>query len=412
MPDHTSLGVHVEEVAYGIHLVAGVATSTAVIVGATAKGPWDEARVVTSFGEYQRLFGARVEDDDAMGWAAWAFFEQGGQRLAVLRIGERSWWSRAWRAFGRFFRFAPRAEAELPSLEHYRAAFEAGLPGAEEASILLLPGQRALADGRTNEVLAAAVAHCEASSARVLIFDLPGGRAFASAADLAALSLPDSSFAVTYHPWLVVSDPLPSLDGAPAGSGTRRLPPSAALAGIWARTDQARGVWKAPAGTSAQLRGASDLEFALDMHSAGELNQAGVNPLMDLPGIGRVVWGTRTRAASSGTEWKYVNVRRLAIFLERSIQQGSQWAVFEPNDEPLWTKLRQQIEHFLNGVWRAGGLQGAKPEEAYFARCGRGHTMAQADVDAGRLIIEVGFAPLKPAEFIILHVQHQIADPD
>ncbi len=177
----------------------------------------------------------------------------------------------------------------------------------------------------------------------------------------------------------------------------------------WSKIDGKRGVWKAPAGVETQLTGASGLEFQVEDGEQDQLNPKGVNAIRTLPGFGSVIWGARTLATNAVPEWRYVPVRRTAIFIEQSVYKGIQWAVFEPNDHPLWSSLRANIGQFMNGLFRAGAFQGAKADDAYFVRCGLGDTMTQADIDRGQVIVIVGFAPLKPAEFVIVRIQQKVS---
>jgi phage tail sheath protein FI len=183
------------------------------------------------------------------------------------------------------------------------------------------------------------------------------------------------------------------------------LPPSGYVAGLYARIDGSRGVWKAPAGVEASLNGVSALTANLTDTQQGTLNPINVNVLrrFDLAGI--VSWGART--VTSDPEWKYVPVRRTAIMIRRSIYDGIQWAVFEPNDARLWASLRTNVGAFMNSLFRAGAFQGEKANDAYFVRCGLGDTMVQDDIDRGQVIVLVGFAPLKPAEFVIVRIQQK-----
>lgn len=185
--------------------------------------------------------------------------------------------------------------------------------------------------------------------------------------------------------------------------------PSGAVAGVFARTDAQRGVWKAPAGLDATLSGVPALEVNLTDDENGELNVLGLNCLRAFPIAGRVVWGARTlRGADQlADEWKYVPVRRTALFIEESLYRGTQWVVFEPNDEPLWAQIRLNVGAFMNGLFRRGAFQGKTPDEAYFVRCDD-ETTTQNDIDLGVVNILVGFAPLKPAEFVVIKLQ-QIA---
>jgi phage tail sheath protein FI len=194
---------------------------------------------------------------------------------------------------------------------------------------------------------------------------------------------------------LLIRDPLTDAD--------TNCPPSGHVAGIYARTDIERGVHKAPA--NEVIRGITGLARLVNHGQQEILNPSpvNINVLRDFRASGRGyrVWGAR--CITSDSDWKYVPVRRLFIFLEESIDEGTQWVVFEPNDEPLWARVRASVSAFLRTVWRDGGLQGATPEQAYFVQCDRS-TMSQADIDNGRLIMRIGVAPVKPAEFVIFRI--------
>jgi len=181
------------------------------------------------------------------------------------------------------------------------------------------------------------------------------------------------------------------------------------VAGVMARTDATRGVWKAPAGLDATLSGVPELSVPLTDAEIGLLNPLGVNCLRAMPGAGRLVWGSRTMRGADlfADEWKYIPVRRTALFLEESLFRGTQWVVFEPNDEPLWAQIRLNLGTFMNNLFRQGAFQGSTPREAYFVKCDK-ETTTQADIDLGIVNIHVGFAPLKPAEFVVIRLQ-QIA---
>jgi hypothetical protein len=182
--------------------------------------------------------------------------------------------------------------------------------------------------------------------------------------------------------------------------------PSGAVAGIFARTDAQRGVWKAPAGMEATLRGVPKLSVSLTDAENGELNKLGVNCLRAFPVFGRIVWGTRTLQGADilASEWKYIPVRRLALFIEESLYRGTHWVVFEPNDEPLWAQIRLNVGAFMHNLFRQGAFQGISPREAYFVKCDN-ETTTQNDINLGIVNILVGFAPLKPAEFVIIKIQ-------
>ena len=201
----------------------------------------------------------------------------------------------------------------------------------------------------------------------------------------------DTTYAAFYFPWIKIFDPRTNQD--------YRIPPSGHVAGIYAKTDVERGVHKAPA--NVVVLGATSLEFQIIKRDQDMLNPRGVNCLRAFPGRGIRVWGART--SSSNTLWKYINVRRLFLFIEESIEEGTQWVVFEPNDQKLWARVRQTITQFLTTVWRNGALMGATAEEAFFVKCDR-TTMTQDDIDNGRLICIIGVAPVKPAEFVIFRI--------
>jgi hypothetical protein len=219
---------------------------------------------------------------------------------------------------------------------------------------------------------------------------------------IAGTSLPKSEYAAVYYPWIKVADPL-------NGGKLRTMPPSGTIAGLYARTDGARGVWKAPAGIEATLTGVQSVTYTLTNGENGTLNPLGVNCIRVLPVYGSVAWGARTlRGADSMTsEYKYVPIRRMALYIEESLYRGTQWVVFEPNDEPLWAQIRLNLGAFMHDLFRQGAFQGTTPREAYFVKCDK-ETTTQTDINKGIVNILVGFAPLKPAEFVIIKIQ-QIA---
>jgi hypothetical protein len=206
----------------------------------------------------------------------------------------------------------------------------------------------------------------------------------------------DSKYATLYWPWVKVMDP---------GTGkTRHMPPSGAVAGIWARTDSTRGVHKAPANEI--VRGGLSLELNITKGEHDTLNPVGVNCIREFPGQGMRVWGART--LSSDPEWRYLNVRRLFNFIEKSILLGTNWVVFEPNDAELWGRVRRTIDSFLRRVWQTGALFGATPDQAYFVLCDATNNPAE-NRDAGILTVEIGIAPVKPAEFVVFRLS-QMSD--
>lgn len=208
--------------------------------------------------------------------------------------------------------------------------------------------------------------------------------------------------AAAYFPRPMVPDPLDDYRLRNIGAG-------GTVAGLMARTDASRGVWKAPAGIDAALRNVPDLSYKLTDQENGQLNPLGLNSLRALDVYGNVCWGARTLVGSDqrASEWKYIPIRRIALLIEESLFRGTQWVVFEPNDEPLWAQIRLNVGAFMHGLFRQGAFQGSKPKDAYFVKCDREST-TQNDIDRGIVNIVVGFAPLKPAEFVIIKLQ-QIA---
>ena len=193
----------------------------------------------------------------------------------------------------------------------------------------------------------------------------------------------------------------------------RSIAASGTIAGLWARTDAQRGVWKAPAGTDARLRNVESLPYNLTDEENGALNPLAVNCLRNFPVYSNICWGARTLEGADvlASDWKYVPVRRTALFIEESLFRGTKWVVFEPNDEPLWAQIRLNIGAFMQDLFRQGAFQGSTPRDAYFVKCDS-ETTTQTDIDNGIVNIEVGFAPLKPAEFVIIKIQQITRRPE
>jgi len=258
-------------------------------------------------------------------------------------------------------------------------------------------------DGSTpNEVYQTALEYCVERRALLIVdsrHDWDDVDAALTGLPALGLTGPAARNAALYFPRVVQSDP-------EVKGGSLTLVPCGLVAGIMANTDTQRGVWKAPAGVDASLSGVQGLQVKLTDHANGRLNDMGINCLRTFPVTGNVVWGARTlRGANQhGDEYKYVPVRRLALFLEESLYRGTQWVVFEPNDEPLWAQIRLNVGAFLQNLFRQGAFQGRSPREAYFVKCDK-DTTTQNDIDLGVVNIVVGFAPLKPAEFVIIKFQ-------
>lgn len=520
-------GVYVVEVPSGVRTITGVATSIAAFVGRAARGPTDTPVTVTSFGDFERVFGG-LWKDSTLGFAVRDYFLNGGSTAVVVRLyradtGSGARPARAALAIGSF-RLEAAAEGawgnELrlridhdtrpadPALGEgatslFNLAVRDGTTGAVEEhrnvvvdvadhprrldQVLLnesrlvravtLGASRPAASGTTVDegktvwddnaaatntkvttsnaasdgqvltdtqfngagleaakrglfalenadlfnllvippyrtdatvdagVVTAAAAYCERRRAFLVLDGLPTWdevgdvTAAFGGAGFAGLLGTGSRNAALYFPRLRQPNPLKD-------NQVEEFAAAGAVAGVLARTDATRGVWKAPAGLEASLVGVPELAVPLTDAEIGQLNPLGVNCLRAMPGAGRVVWGARTMQGADrlASEWKYVPVRRTALFLEESLYRGTQWVVFEPNDEPLWAQIRLNVGTFMNNLFRQGAFQGSTPREAYFVRCDR-ETTTQADIDLGIVNIHVGFAPLKPAEFVVVRLQ-------
>jgi phage tail sheath protein FI len=296
----------------------------------------------------------------------------------------------------------PPAPAHLDATDYVGDVAErtgfGGLEVVDEVTMVCVPDlmsayQRGAIDLETvKAVQLAMITHCELMGDRMAIIDPPPGL---SAQQVREWRMDqagyDSKYAALYYPWIKVFDP---------ATGTNTMvPPSGHLAGVWARNDALRGVHKAPA--NEVVRGAVALETQLTRMEQELLNPIGVNCIRAFPGRGIRVWGART--LSSDPAWRYLNVRRLFNYLEKSILGGTQWVVFEPNDDALWARIRRTISAFLVNEWRKGALFGLTPDEAYYVRCDR-ETNPAEQIDAGQVVCEIGVAPVKPAEFVIFRL--------
>jgi phage tail sheath protein FI len=521
-------GIYVEEVPSGVHPIAGVSTADTAFVDFFARGPIDEATRITSFADFERVFGG-LDDLSEASYAIQQYYLNGGQIAWVVRVpsgdpgtatldmgaalgsapaqaitlsaaNPGEWGnnleaaavgvrlSDASIATDRFnlvvreVRPAPGGKVEVLATEVFRnlnmtvgdknyaktvvndqsqlalvtdvglgalpetatpndtgdgpadqsafQPFTGGTAGSRPTAndlvgdpdektgmyaldriapfvfnLLCLPAATNLTTDRDptpmQSVLSAAEAYCDLKRA-FFIMDIPTLVATSAQMgqylkDLEGLSL-RSDHAAIYFPRLQMPDALQS-------NRLRNVGASGTMAGVYARTDSNRGVWKAPAGTDAALRNAQ-LAVRLDDLENGGLNPLGVNVLRNFPVVGNIGWGARTLdgADQQASEWKYIPVRRTALFIEESLYEGLKWVVFEPNDEPLWAQIRMNVGAFMNNLFRQGAFQGNTPAKAYFVKCDS-ETTTQNDIDLGVVNILVGFAPLKPAEFVVIRIQ-------
>jgi uncharacterized protein len=350
MPQDLHPGVYVEEVPLRSSPIEGVSTTTVGFVGASARAP--QVGPLTSFLEFERT--AQSNATANLSLAVRGFFENGGTRCYVAGI-------------------APG--------DPFETALEA--MAGEKISVVCCPDENSFPNAAV-----AMAAHCDRLKDRVCILQSPQG----VIADSAHQPPVHSSYAAYYYPWVTVA----SLDG----TTTVTIPPAGHVAGIYAKTDTSRGVWNAPAGVS--LLGVRALSEDITNARSDVLVERGINVLRNISGHGFQVGSSRT-TVHEDSQWKYVNVRRLFVYVEQSIRQGLQWAVFEQNGHALWIAVSTTISNFLQILWTAGALQGTKPEQAYFVCCDR-TTMTQSDIDAGRLVAEIGLAPTRPAEFVTLRI--------
>lgn len=368
-------GVYIKEDPSGVRPIEGVGTSTAAFVGETQKGPVDRAGVITHYSEYQATYGDSLKTS-CLAECVQQFFDNGGTRLYVVRV-------------------MPQTGAALSEQDYQKALLL--LDAIVDINIIAVPGVG------SPSMVSYAANYCEKRGNCFFIGDMDASYdTVARAKEFMDCLTTASSHAAVYFPWLVVKD---------AHGAQKTIPPSGSVAGIYARTDTTRGVWKSPAGPQATVNGAVSLSVNVTQQEQDGLNPLGVNVIRDFPDKGILVWGGRTLATKVWPEFRYVPVRRTAIYTKQSIVNGIQWAVFEPNDASLWSRLEENISRFMHTLFRAGALVGQTQEEAYYVRCGLNETMTQTDILNGVVIIEVGFAPLRPAEFVIVKIQ-QIAGQD
>jgi len=371
-PMYSTSGVYVQEVPSGVRVITAASTSTTVMIGAAMRGPLNKAVEIRSFPEFKKNFG-ELQSRAELGYAAMQFFVNGGTSLIVVRTAQTL--------------DAARLSKALKALEEVK-----------DFGLLLVPG---LTDAR---LLSSVLAYARKRLAFVVI-DAPQNLKTPDAARLAIKQnkIPETADGALYLPWLWIADP--------QNAGKLRLSaPGGSIAGVIARTDQTRGVWKSPAGLEAVLKGVKAPAVEVPAADQEVFNPLGLNGIRLLNGNALTVWGARTLQEVRGTrgEYRYLAVRRLSLLIEKSLTQGLSWVVFEPNDEPLWAQIRSSVESFFQTLFRSGAFQGASAREAYFVRCDRS-TMTSRDIISGLIHVQTGFAPLKPAEFIVLSMTFKSA---
>jgi uncharacterized protein len=271
---------------------------------------------------------------------------------------------------------------------------------ADLFNILCVPRAADLTDSAMNTVISSALTYCSARRA-FMIVDIP--KTINEVQEMKDWMDTHGGFR---HPNAAIYFPRPRMPDSKDEYRLRSVGPSGTLAGVYARTDTQRGVWKTPAGIEAILMGIPELDAKLSDGENGTLNPLGINCLRTFPIYGNISWGGRTLvgADAQASEWKYLAVRRLALMIEESLFRGTKWVVFEGNDEKLWGKVRLNVGAFMMGLFRQGAFQGTDPKAAFYVKCDK-ETTTQADINLGIVNIEVGFAPLKPAEFVVIKIQ-------
>lgn len=384
---YLSPGVYIEEVDRGTKPIEAVGTSTVGFLGMCNKGPVNKPVFVTNWSQFVNTFG-EFKDSQFLAHAVYGFFNNGGTRCFITNVGAVP------------VEAAPAKDAKaVPSKDTDKAVNgmfigedkgpnnRTGLKTFEdidEIKLVCAPGMTSMA------IQDAILTHCEVKKDRFAVLDSPeviqdGG--------VDRIPKPrDSKYGAYYFPWIEVYDP---------DKGNIFVPPSGHMVGIYARVDAERGVHKAPANEI--VRGALGLKYSISRGEQDILNPKGINCIRDFSRRGRGirVWGART--VSSDASWRYINVRRLFIMIEESIEIGTQWVVFEPNDQMLWKRISRDIRSFLYRIWRTGALFGKTPEDAFYVKCDE-ETNPMEVIDAGQCITEIGICPVKPAEFVIFRI--------
>ncbi len=387
---YLSPGVYVEEVDRGSKPIEAVGTNTVGFLGESSKGPLNEAVLITNWSQFVKTFGDFKDCAEHLCHAVYGFFNNGGSRCFVVNVGAPE--------TAKEIKVTPAGDKKDDKAPvHAGGGGRDGLfigrdggPGArtglkcldevDEIAIIAAPGciSPAVAD--------ALLSHCETRKDRFAILDSP--ETITGGVD--KLPKPrDSKYGAYYFPWIQVYDP---------DKGNIFVPPSGHIAGVYSRTDSERGVHKAPANEI--IRGALGMKYNVSKGEQDLLNPKGINAIRFMNNAIRI-WGART--LSTDPSWRYINVRRLFIMVESSIERATQWVVFEPNDHRLWKRVQRTISSFLTLLWRNGALMGTSPEMAFYVKCDE-ETNPPEVIDAGQLVVEIGLAPVKPAEFVIFRI--------
>jgi phage tail sheath protein FI len=400
---YLSPGVYIEEVDRGSKPIEAVGTSTAAFIGESSVGPTNEAVLCTNWAQYCRIFGD-FSHSTFLAHAVYGFFNNGGTKAFICNVSPKTVTPE------QAAKEAEKKEQEAKKAQESGKPAPAAAPPAPAAVNPALfigkdegPGRRSglncfndiseinlvMAPGQSDPAIQdAVISHCENNKYRFGILDAAEEL---GKDGIAKMPKPrDSQYAAYYFPWIQVYDP---------EKGNIFVPPSGHMAGIYARSDSERGVHKAPANEI--VRGALGLRYNITRPEQDFLNPRGINCIRHMGDRGIRVWGART--ISSDPSWRYINVRRLFLMVEQSIEIGTQWVVFEPNDHTLWKRVTRDLTAFLLRIYNSGALMGKTAEEAFYVKCDS-ETNPPEVVDAGQMVCEIGLAPVKPAEFVIFRI--------
>jgi phage tail sheath protein FI len=372
------------------HPINGVATSITAFIGSALRGPMGLPGPVNSFIDFERLYGG-LWAQSTLGYAVQQFFLNGGSQALIVRV----------EGDGAGGITDADIIASLPTLQQ-----------ADLFNLLCIPPLKRSGGDVGKATWDAAVAYAESRRAFVIV---DPAEHWTTAEDVLNAStgvagvITAKDNAAIYFPRILASDPLTE--------AVDSFAPGGVIAGIFASTDQQRGVWIAPAGIQAAMAGVSGLSLGGSTNAGkitdadnGKLNPAGINCLRNFPGYGDVVWGARTLQGADvlASDWKYIPVRRLGFHIEESVVRGTKWAVFEPNAPQLWAQITASVSNFMQTLFTQGAFKGATPGQAYFVRCDN-NTTTPTDIANGVINIAVGFAPINPAEFVVLYIQQMSA---
>jgi phage tail sheath protein FI len=370
--------------------IEGVGTAIAAFVGLAPGGPVNRPIRISSWSQFAKVYSDPLAPENGpfmtstyLAHAVRGFFENGGRRCWVIRAAQQG--------------SAPDGPAEVEQ------ALRAGLgrlAAIDEVTMVCMPDLTSSPEterGSPNTLGATLVEECERAGNRMAILDPPPGLQPEHVVEWrTSVARHDSPAATLYWPWIEVAEPV--------AERPVLVPPSGHVAGVWARTDNAHGIHRAP--TDGVVVGARSVAYPIREDELEMLDSAGVNGIRSFPGRGIRIWGSRT--LSSDPEWRYVNVRRLFLYVAESIKEGTRWAAFEPNDDELRSRLRSSIADFLTRLWSEGALFGSSPEEAFFVKCDE-ETNPPDVTEAGQVVVEIGFAPLRPSEFVVLRISQLTA---